>query len=231
MPQYIANCPRCGSQRMTFDVHAGHTVGQEHGWMNHYEICSRCRHCHRYTLFVVTDNHETDYRHFHEIGLMNYANALNDYVRHRGYISLKDEATVAPPEHVPEAIAAIFREGATCEAVQCFNAACGMYRLCVDLTTKSLLPPEDAEDGPNRAQREKLFDRLGWLFEKRRLPPTLEELSHCIRQDGNDAAHDGTVGEDEAADLQDFTLHLLENVYTAPEKLRLAKERRDARRE
>ena len=29
-------------------------------------------------------------------------------------------------------------------------------------------------------------------------------LSHCIRQDGDDAVHDGSVGEDEAADLQEL---------------------------
>ena len=162
---------------------------------------------------------------------MEYRGALNDYVAHRRYVSLRDAATVAPPEHVPSDIEAIFREGATCQVVQCFNAACAMYRLCVDLTTKSLLPPEGTADGPNREQRHKLFNRLRWLFGQGRLPPSLEELSHCIREDGNDAAHDGTVGETEAGDLQDLAAHLLENVYTAPERLRRAAERRVARRE
>ena len=59
---------------------------------------------------------------------------------------------------------------------------------------------------------------------------SLRELSHCIRQDGNDAVHDGSVGEDEAEDLQDFTSHLLENVYTTPKRLELAKDRRVGRR-
>ncbi|MEO9303158.1 DUF4145 domain-containing protein [Acinetobacter pittii] len=42
----------------------------------------------------------------------------------------------------------------------------------------------------------------------------LEELSRCIKDDGNDAAHDGTIGETEANDLLDFTYELLERVYT-----------------
>ncbi len=137
---------------------------------------------------------------------------------------------VAAPEHVPAEISAIFGEGATCEAVQCYNAACAMYRLCVDLTTKFLLPPEGEPNGPSAQQRDKLFHRLNWLFDTRRISASLRELSHCIREDGNDAVHDGSIGKAEAADLQDFTHHLLENVYTAPERLRLAAERRVERR-
>jgi len=155
---------------------------------------------------------------------------LNDFVNVRNYLSLRDEATVAAPDHVPKEIAAIFTEGATCQAVQCYNAACAMYRLCVDLTTKSLLPTANTPNGPNAQQRDKLFDRVNWLFDTGRLSATLRELSHCIRQDGNDAVHDGNVADAEAADLQDFTLHLLEDVYTSPERLRLATARRAARR-
>lgn len=176
MPELIANCPRCDAQKVTFLVEAAHITGQEYGWMNWYEVCAQCRHCHRYTVFAV------------------------------------------------------FNEGAMCQAVRCYNAACAMYRLSVDLTTKSLLPPESEPNGPNANQRDKLFDRVNWLFDTGRLSASLRHLSHCIRQDGTDAVHDGSVAHAEAADLQDFTVHLLENVYTAPERLRLAAVRRAARR-
>lgn len=39
-----------------------------------------------------------------------------------------------------------------------------------------------------------------------------------------------TVVQSNAEDLLDFTFALLERMYTEPERLRLAKERRDARR-
>jgi hypothetical protein len=211
-------------------VEAAHVTGQEHGWMNWYEVCAQCRHCHRYTVFIVCDDVDSDYREFHQIGISNYGGALNDFVKVKAHVSLKDEATVAAPAYVPKEIAAIFNEGATCQAVQCYNAACAMYRLCVDLTTKSLLPAADQPNGPTAQQRDKLFHRLNWLFDSGRISASLRELSHCIREDGNDAVHDGTVARVEAADLQDFTLHLLENIYTAPERLRLATERRIERR-
>jgi hypothetical protein len=191
MPQLIANCPRCGVRKGTFDVEAAHFVRQEHGWMNYHEVCGLCRHCHAYTIFYVHDDVDSNYQEFHRIGFMKYGGVLNDYVKVKGHISLKDQATVSPPEHVPVEIAKIFLEGATCDAVQCYNAACAMYRLCIDLTTKTLLPPEGEANGPNAFQRGKLAPRLDWLFDTRRLPASLKELSHCIREDGNDAAHDG----------------------------------------
>jgi hypothetical protein len=230
MPQLIANCPRCAARKVTFDVQAANFVEQQYGWMNHHEVCALCRHCHGYTVFLVHDNVDSDYRKFHEIGILKYAGVLNDYVKVDNFLSLKDQATVASPEHVPDLIAKIFREGATSDVMQCYNAACAMYRLCIDLTTKSLLPPEGEPNGPNAHQRVKLAHRLNWLLDTGRLPASLRELSHCIREDGNDAAHDGSVGEHEAGDLQDFTLHLLENVYTAPKRIELARDRRTARR-
>jgi hypothetical protein len=51
-----------------------------------------------------------------------------------------------------------------------------------------------------------------------------------VREDGNDGAHDGTLGKEDAEDLLDFTTALLERIYTEPERLRLAQERREKRR-
>jgi hypothetical protein len=156
--------------------------------------------------------------------------AANDLYVIDGYISLKDQATVKPPEHVPETIAAMFREAATCVAVQCWNAAGAMFRSCVDLATKPMLPPQETPNGPNAAVRRNLGLRLPWLFDSGKLPEALRELSGCIHQDGNDGAHDGTLTKEDAFDLQDFTQALLERLYTEPARLQLAAERRTARR-
>jgi hypothetical protein len=48
--------------------------------------------------------------------------------------------------------------------------------------------------------------------------------------DGNDGAHVGSLKKTDAEELLDFTVALLERMYTEPEKLRLAKDRRDSRR-
>ena len=104
-----------------------------------------------------------------------------------------------------------------------------MFRLCVDLATKSMLPAEDTP-GLNAKTRRDLGLRLPWLFENSRLPESLKDLSSCIKEDGNDGAHSGNLSEADASDLLDFSVALLERIFTEPERLRLAKERRDARR-
>lgn len=122
------------------------------------------------------------------------------------------------------------REAATCLAVQCFNAAGTVSRLCVDLATRGVLPPADAEGGPNAKQRRDLGLRLPWLFDHGKLSDGLRGLSHSIKEDGNDGAHAGTLNKEDAEDLLEFAMALLERVYTEPERLKLARERREQRR-
>jgi hypothetical protein len=171
-----------------------------------------------------------DHRAFQKMKLTEFPDALNDLVHIEGYISLKEFVAVAPPEHCPPHIEAVFREGAACLAVECFNAAGTMFRLCVDLSTREMLPPEDSDGGPNSKQRRDLGLRLPWLFDNGRLPEGLRDLSHCIKEDGNDGAHAGTLTKEDAEDLSDFTSALLQRVYTEPERLKLATERRERRR-
>jgi hypothetical protein len=72
--------------------------------------------------------------------------------------------------------------------------------------------------------------RLPWLFNNGKLPESLRKLSTAIKEDGNDGAHQGTLTKEDAEDLLDFTTKLLERVFTEPEQLRIAEERRAQRR-
>ena len=174
-------------------------------------------------------SYTSHYDHVHKVGLLKVEGSLNNYVDVKGPISLKDTASVEPPEFLPKEVESVFREGATCLTVGCYNAAGTMFRLCVDLATRSMLPTEEAP-GLNSKIRRDLGLRLPWLFENGRLSDSLKELSSCIKEDGNDGAHAGNLSEADAVDLLDFSAALLERIYTEPERLRLAKERRDARR-
>jgi hypothetical protein len=229
MTELVANCPRCGSRHITFDITAAKPYRIEYGWQHWYEAFGICRNCGRTTIFVLSESVNGDYEYVHKTGLLKIDKSLNNFVDIEGHISLKDSASVAPPEFLPKGIEAVFQEGATCLAVGCYNAAGTMFRLCVDLATRSMLPAED-EPGLNAKTRRDLGLRLPWLFETGRLPTSLKDLSSCIKEDGNDGAHAGTLTEADADDLLDFTSVLLERIYTEPERLRLAKERRDARR-
>lgn len=230
MAELVTDCPRCGSRHITFDVAATKIVGQEYGWQYWYETFCICRHCNRTTIFVLSESVNTNYNHVHKVGLLKVDGSLNNWVTVERYVSLKDNASVSPPDYIPKEIEAIFKEGAICFAVGCYNAAGTMFRLCVDLATRSMLPVEETE-GLNAKVRRDLGLRLPWLFANGQLPVALKDLSTCIKEDGNDGAHAGTLKKPDTEDMLDFTTALLDRIYTEPERLRLAKERRDARRE
>jgi len=224
---FLTDCPRCKASRITFNVLSFTIISAKDEILRFYEVFCVCAECHRSTVFVLRDRSNT-YENVARTGLLKLG-ALNDYLDFRSFISLKDQAAVAPPEHIPEEIEKVFKEGATCLAVGCYNAAGTMFRLCVDLATRSMLPAEEVE-GLNRKTRRDLGLRLTWLFNNGLLPKELQELSSCIKEDGNDGAHAGTLEKIDAEDLLDFTVRLLDRIYSEPERLRLAKERRVSRR-
>jgi hypothetical protein len=225
--ELVADCPRCGAQKITFDLTQDHTVEIHYDWQYWFEAFCICRHCKRATIFVLSQK-ELDDR-IHKQGLVKINGAVNSYMDIRRYVSLRDTVTAKPPEHVPKDIEDAFREGATCIAVECWNGAGTMFRLCVDLATRSKLPEGDGSGLDARTRRD-LGRRLPWLFDNGLLPADLRELSSCIKDDGNDGAHAGTLMKADAEDLLDFTTALLERIYTEPERIRLATARRGARR-
>ena len=114
--------------------------------------------------------------------------------------------------------------------VGCYNAAGTMFRLCVDFATNELLPDMGLPGGPNSKQRRELGHRLQWLFDNGLLPEQLHGLASCVKEDGNDGAHRGSLTKEDAEDLIDFATALLERLYTEPKRLQLAEQRRTARR-
>ena len=229
MSVLVADCPRCGSQQMTFDLTQENFIGTQYNWQNWYEAFCVCRHCKEATIFVLSQDIDSNHEIVYKNGLLKLTDAVNNYMNIEHYINIKDMATTKPPEHLPENIEAVFREGAACMAIECFNAAGTMFRLCIDLATKSKLPEGDV-NGLNANIRRNLGLRLPWLFDNNLLPNDLRELSSCVRDDGNDGAHVGSLSEDDADDILDFTCAILERIYTEPERLKIAKSRRDARR-
>jgi len=161
-------------------------------------------------------------------GLYKFEGAVNRIVNVERYISIKDHAAKLPPKYVPEDIERIFQEGAVCMATHCYNAAVTMFRLCLDLTTKPLLQEATEELNPNTKRN--LGVRLSCLFDEKKLPEDLRDLSTCIKDDGNEGAHEGTLSKTDAENTFDFTFSLLERLYTEPKKLEIAKQRRESRR-
>lgn len=234
MPTVVTDCPRCGANQMTFDAIADVYVGQSYGWQSHHEVTVNCRRCRRPSILKVKlrdIDHKMDFVTNGSISAID--GDLEPVFQVEEFLNVGDLHGVAePPDHVPAEIGAAFQEAAKCMAIGCHNAAASMFRLCLDLTTKPLLP--DAGDAtvaqPTKEQRYKLMKRIDWLIDQGRLSEALRDLAHSVREDGNDGAHDGSLDEKDAADLLDFATLLLERQFAEPERLRLAKQRREDRR-
>ena len=228
MAEIVFDCPRCKAGNITFDLAGENYLRTEYEWQIWYEAFCICRKCHCGSVLILsqrTDKSQADVR---KITLAKLPNILNDFFDVRSYLSLKDQNAEQPPEYLPIDIETAYREGATCMSVQCYNAAGTMFRLCLDFSTKSMMPVDDIE-GLNKRIRGSLGLRLAWLFDTHRLPEGLRELAGCVKDDGNDGAHDGTLTKVDAEDLHEFAYELLERLYTEPKRLEIAKQRRLAR--
>ncbi len=127
MSELIADCPRCGSRRITFDLTQQNLLYSKHGWQYWYEAFCICRNCKHSTTFVLAQDVNPDHKIVHQNGLLKLGDAVNRYMRIEGHVSLKDAVAAHPPKHLPPEIEAVFREGATCLAVGCYNAAGTMF--------------------------------------------------------------------------------------------------------
>jgi len=231
--QYVADCPRCGVCQVTFDW-AGQNL------LNQYESHSRlqleafcvCRACHDSTVFKLEVDDFVFSKIIREEGFGKINGDVTGMFNYRGYVSIADFDTEEAPEHLPSDVEKAFEEGARCHTIGCPNAAGSMLRLCLDLASKELLTkvPPSAPLQPNNHQKSNLAPRLDFLIDNGYLPNALHDLVHCIRDDGNVAAHQGEVTNDEAQEMMDLTLQVLTRVYTEPCNLAAIKARQAARK-
>lgn len=228
MGMIVTDCPRCRAKDMTFDIFAGREAYSEYNWKTHFELYCECRRCFQGSILAVSiGKYELKDAVNSVKKIIQSDMGLNAALSVEGYVSLKDHIASTPPEHLPADVEASFKEGAACLAIGCYNASGSMFRLAIDLATKGLLPEGDGSTGgPNRQQRKQLNERLGYLFDNNLLPGDLRELALCVKDDGNDGAHDGTLKKADAEDLLDFAIELFKRMFTEPERLRLAKLRR-----
>jgi hypothetical protein len=229
MAELVVNCPRCGAASMTFDASASVVVRRQYDWQHWFEAFCVCRNCRRPTIFLIKQK-EPEWNEREEVAVPEkHKGSLNRYFEVDRFISLIDRKRIEPPDHTPPEIAAVFNEGSSSVVINNWNAAGAMFRLAINLATQPLLPTEPMPRLTRRKRRD-LGPRVDWLMENGRITQDLYDLSECIREDGNDGAHDGTLTKEDAADLLDFTVALFERMFTEPERLRLAKDRREKRR-
>jgi hypothetical protein len=56
MSVIVANCPRCRSKNMTFDVLSDVLTGIQYDWQAHHEVFGVCRNCHKPTIWAIAQN-------------------------------------------------------------------------------------------------------------------------------------------------------------------------------
>lgn len=55
MAELVADCPRCGATKITFELLSVHILYVKYDWQKWYEVFTICRHCQRSTIFVLSD--------------------------------------------------------------------------------------------------------------------------------------------------------------------------------
>jgi len=230
MAVMVNDCPRCGTQKITFDIKGANYYGRRnipnYKQADFYEIYAVCKECNRSTIFISQQLENV--ARISQITWNDNPWNINEVAKITGVVTPADLNASTPPEYLPDDINSIYLEGAKCLSVDCYNAAATMFRLCLDYATKDLLPDETKE--PNNKIRRSLGLRMAWLFDNGILPVSLKDLAECVKDDGNDGAHEGILDKEAALNLEDFTYILLERLYTEKERLVQAKKRREQRK-
>ena len=219
----VHNCPRCGTKKITFDVLNASGAKKKYE-LETYEAFCRCRSCSGSSIFLVTIRYDAPYR---MDDVVNKHFNLHDILHDIELVNIFP-GTSAIPKHIPSAIEIPFHEALSCQAIQTYNAAGCMFRTTVDLVTKKMLEGLQGKNPPKNV-KVNLARRIKYLSDEKLLSQNLEELSTNIRLDGNDAAHEANLKKDDVEAMNDFTTLLLEEIYTNPKKIELAKESRKKR--
>lgn len=239
MSTFVFDCPSCSAQNSTFDVTGASTkpIAPQFAYWALLSTCRACKQscCIETHLISTTFDHikinyvsmETRIKAVRSI--LNSENDLSDNFKNFVYKPILPNSE-QPPEYLPTEVEEKFKEAAKCLAIGCYNSAGAMFRLCLDITTKQILD-NNAHKNPTANDKKSIHTRLKWIFDNGILPSDLEDLSRGIKDDGNDAAHDGSLSKVDAEDLLDFTYILLERVYTEPARVQNAAQRRVTRRQ
>jgi hypothetical protein len=204
---------------MTHDLLSGWPAGVE------FEFFMKCRACSRTTIWAVRALQQ----HVNPMNLIPVNEVIDGRVDIVGIVRPRAQAAEAP-EHTPAELKLIFDEGAQCLAIGAWNASSAMFRKIVDQISKDRMNAAPIGVPADKRTRFNLKPRLAWLFANNLLPKEIEAIADAIREDANDGVHNQPLGEADALDLQDFTIELLEALYTLPGRLKDAEARRAERR-
>lgn len=212
----VSTCPYCQTEKVSFNIAGASDTGNK---IYIFTICNKCK---KPSVFLI--NYKGKGLFFSEsiIDQKDQTN-IENFFTVKKIIRPPENILYFCPKHIPAPIKEKFDEAAQCHANDCIVASSIMLRLCLETVIKDLLKT-------NEEQERKLFDGIKTLSEKNIISKKIYNFAEEIRSDGNYAAHKGEMSLENLEDLFDFTIALLEDVYTQPKKLELSRERRAQRK-
>ena len=128
---YIADCPRCNHNRITFDLLADNFIGKS-SYRDNYECFFRCRSCFKTSIAWLKHTDLSEHNPTDFPG--SYINTY--FTLERWVFEIPGSRKV--PDHVPLPIVNIFQDGANCLAIEAWDAAGSMFRKALDAATRAV---------------------------------------------------------------------------------------------
>lgn len=196
MVEAVLPCARCkthigfkllGDYRLVDDL-----------WSTHWS-CRRCDTC----VVVTLEGSRT-----HGYSPCSCDGSLSS----NGFVVVEQHPKPEPvkcPEHVPDRIAANFKEAVANVRAGAFTSAVMMFRKVLERATNALATNAEANG-------KSLFRCIDDLADQHLLTPAMREWAHVIRDSGNLAVHDTDSDEDTAEQIHEFTELFLTYAFTLP---------------
>lgn len=217
MTVLVLDCPHCGADHTSFNVVAAHA--RSNYQLNVMAECGRC--CRPVSAVLHIDLRLTRY----EADQMQHRllQEKGDLCNWGAVRILEGPWPVRPavlaPLHTPDLVAQAWVQAEKSRRAQLWDAACAMYRRCMEIALKEFAP---------EVQAWKLEKRIDKLASENRITPALKEWAHELRLDGNEALHAQAPATQELAEQMHGLCHfLLIYLYTLPEQVRQARATRE----
>lgn len=125
----------------------------------------------------------------------------------------------AAPDHVPDAVARVFKQARDSHSRKQHDLASMGYRKALDIALKIFDP---AVGGQMNA-------RINALADRNALTPAMKDWAHHVRLLGNEGAHEvDEPAQEDVDDLEAFTESVLEYLFTLPRRVELRRARTES---
>lgn len=210
MTVLVLDCPHCGADHTSFNVVAAHA--RDDSLLNVMAECGRC--CRPVSAVLYTALPQMPHRLLQESGDLRRLSGVHI---HDG--PWPTRTAVLAPLHTPDLVAQAWVQAEKSRRAQLWDAACAMYRRCMEIALKEFAP---------EVQAWKLEKRIDKLASENRITPALKDWAHELRLDGNEALHAQAPATQELAEqMHGLCNFLLIYLYTLPEQVRQARATRE----